>query len=261
MAQPLYPPAGPQSIGQVLDSGFRIFQASLVSCLLYGALSMIAGQLPNIYFIATGRPLARFGGGSLLWIVLYAIGVLITLVLYAAVLYRQYGIVTGRRLGTSVELSQALRKLPAYLALAILSMIILLVATLMLVIPGLYLLTPISFSSMALLLDDKGPVGAIGYVTRLVRGEWWRTTAILTVTFVLVIVFYTVATMIVGMALPLAGATDVAAITAATGVVFVVLGSIGLPFFSAVLLATYGELKVRKEGLDLEQRVASIAQT
>jgi hypothetical protein len=43
--------------------------------------------------------------------------------------------------------------------------------------------------------------------------------------------------------------------------VYVVLGSIGLPFFSAVLLATYGELKVRKEGLDLEQRVASVAQT
>jgi hypothetical protein len=63
------------------------------------------------------------------------------------------------------------------------------------------------------------------------------------------------------MVLPLAGATDIAAVTAATGVVYVVLGSIGLPFFSAVLLATYGELKVRKEGLDLEQRVASVAQT
>ena len=36
MPQPLYPPAGPQSIGQVLDAGFRIFQVSLVRCLLYG---------------------------------------------------------------------------------------------------------------------------------------------------------------------------------------------------------------------------------
>src|SRR5688572_21123353 len=52
---PLYPPDGPQTIGQVLDAGFRIFKVSLVRCLLFGALAMIAGQLPNIYSLATGK--------------------------------------------------------------------------------------------------------------------------------------------------------------------------------------------------------------
>lgn len=284
MAQPLYPPASPQSIGQVLDSGFRIFQVSLVSCLLYGAVSMIAGQLPNIYFIAAGRPLSPFGGGSILWVVLYIIGAVITLTMYAALLYRQYGTAVGQRQGTRVELARAVRNLPAYLGLVVLSMLSLfvlpvvaglvlgvsgvsllppapavIVIGLLLLIPLTYIVTPLSFGPPSLLLDGKGPAGAIAYAVKLIRGSWWRMTAILTVTLVLIIVFYGVAMVIVGMVLPLAGATDVAAVTAATGVVYVVLGSIGLPFFSAVLLAAYGELKVRREGLDLERRVAGIA--
>jgi hypothetical protein len=118
---------------------------------------------------------------------------------------------------------------------------------------------PVTFSTPAFLLDGKGPAGAIGYGFRLTRGSWWRMSAVLAVTFVLIMVFYAVAMVIVGMVLPLAGATDIAAVTAATGVVYVVLGSIGLPFFTAVLLAAYGELRVRREGIDLERRVASIA--
>jgi hypothetical protein len=284
MSQPLYPPTSPQTIGQVLDSGFHIFQLSFVSCILYGAVSMIAGQLPNIYFIASGRPLGGFGGGSALWGVLYLVGSLITLTLYAALLYRQYGIAAGERSGMRVELKRALRKLPGYLGLVLLSMLmcfiipiivaIALVAAgvnlkqpspaiillgLLMLVPMTYLLTPLSFTMPALLLDGKGPAGSIRYALRLTRGSWWRMSAVLAITFVLIMVFYGVAMIMVGMILPLAGATDVAAVTAATGVVYVVLGSIGLPFFTAVLLAAYGELKVRREGIDLERRVASIA--
>jgi len=51
----LYPPEGPQTVAQVLDSGFRVFKASLVRCLLFGAIAMIAGQLPpNTCFCASG---------------------------------------------------------------------------------------------------------------------------------------------------------------------------------------------------------------
>ena len=287
MPQPIYPPAGPQSIGQVLDSGFRIFKVSVVSCLLFGALSMIAGQLPNIYFVASGRPLTQFGGGSPLWLALYLTGTLIGLTLVSALVFRQYGIATGQRLGTSVELSQALRRLPAYFGMMILTMLVIgvgpgiligisiaalraggsvgtyslavvlwLAAAVLLV----YFMTPLSLCGPSLLLDRKGPLQAIKYAFRLVRGNWWRTTVILTVTVVLIVVFYTVAMVVVGIVLPLAGTRDVAAVTAATGVVLVVLGSLGLPFFTAMVLATFGELKVRKEGLDLEQRVAGIAQ-
>ena len=116
MAQTLYPPAGPQSVGQVLDSGFRIFRISLVACLLYGALSMIAGQLPNIYFIATGRPLTSFGNGDPVWIALYFVGMLASFVFWGAVLLRQWGLAIGERMSSGAAFRQSTRKLPAELA-------------------------------------------------------------------------------------------------------------------------------------------------
>src|SRR5438132_573719 len=51
MAKTLYPPPRPQSVGEILDSAFRIFRATLVQCLPYAIAAVIAGQLPNIYYL------------------------------------------------------------------------------------------------------------------------------------------------------------------------------------------------------------------
>ena len=285
MPQPLYPPAGPQSIGQVLDSSFRIFEVSLVRCLLYGALSMIAGQLPNIYFIAAGKPLTPFGNGDPLWIALYCVGAVLTLLVFTALMLRQHGIATGQALGFRVEIAESIRRLPRFLGLALLGFLVLTVGgfiigiayalinrimgmsyfaigivVFVVLVPIVYLLTPLTVATPSLLLDGKGPMESIQHSLRLIKGSWWRTTTIFTVAFVIIVVFYLVGTVIIGVLLPLIGAADVAAVTAGTAVVYVVLGGIGMPFFSAVVIATYGELKVRREGVDLERRISGVAQ-
>ena len=58
MSSILYPPARPQSIGEVLDSAFRIFKVTLLRCLPYGVLATVANQLQNIYLIMSGRALS-----------------------------------------------------------------------------------------------------------------------------------------------------------------------------------------------------------
>jgi hypothetical protein len=285
MAQTLYPPPGPQSVGRVLDSGFRIFRISLVSCLLYGALSMIAGQLPNIYLIATGKPLVSFGNGDPVWVALYIVGTLITLVFWGAMLFRQRGIAVGNRMRTRAELLGAGRKLPANVGLMIITILLVIlhvgVAWLILLAAGIalvpqnflaiaaigllvsiplgYLSTPLVVAGVALLLEDMGPWRAFRYCLRLMRGSWWRTSSVLTIAVVVMMVYYGVILMIVGMVAPLLGATDFTTVSALGGVIGVVLGSLGMPFLSAVLLAIFGDLKVRREGVDLERRVAGIA--
>ena len=59
MANTLYPPPRPQSVGEILDSAFRIFRATLVQCLPYAIAAVIAGQLPNIYYLVSGEVYAR----------------------------------------------------------------------------------------------------------------------------------------------------------------------------------------------------------
>lgn len=285
MPQPLYPPARPQTIAEVLDSVFRIFKVSLVQCLLYAAVGMIAGQLPNIYYIAAGIPLKAFGGGDPLWIALYAVGAIIMLLMFAALMLRQKGIATGQRLSTRVELSEAARRLPAYLGTTLLWLLaicafglvfgfvvavtgltptnpkVIGIGVVVLGLPVMYMFTPLTLATPAVLLDGKGPLQAFRYCLHLVRGAWWRATTALTLGFIVLIVLDVVVGFIIGLLLSAAGASDVAAVmAAATAVVGVVLGAVALPFVSALILAIYGDLQLRKEGLDLERRLAGEAQ-
>ncbi len=256
MPQPVYPPTGPQSIGQVLDLAFRIFQISLLPCLLYGVASTIAGQLPNIYFVASGRPLQALGGRSPLWWALYCAGALVALLMSAALQLRQRTIATGRPVSARAEIAEAMRRLPALVLMFIVLLIAIGVGMLALVIPGIYLMTALVLAWPALLFGGKGPLQALGYSLRLVVGNWWRTTTIFTIALVIVLVFYGIATAVM---VPFVGAIDIATLTAFSAVVYVALGAIGLPFLSAIVVASYGELQVRKEGADLEQRIASVA--
>jgi len=277
----LYPPSTPQSIGQVLDSGFRLFQVSLVRSLVYAALAMIAGQLHAIVYLLSGRQIPGLGGAvSGGYVLLYLVGVVLMLLLYGLVMLRQHGTATRRPLPLNLELSEALRRLPAYLGMSVITILLFVVGGVIVgvaygivkmtggspmpvvitaavvTIPLVYLFTPLMTAAPAVLLDRKGPFEAIRYAFRLVSGNWWRTTAIYTVAAVVLIVFYFVIMIFAAFLLPLLGAADLAVFTAASAVMYMVLGSIGLPFGTAILIATYGELKVRKEGLDLEQRVA-----
>lgn len=280
----LYPPDGPQSIGQVLDAGFRVFKASLVRCLLFGAMAMIAGQLPNIYSLATGQPFEAYLHGDPLTILLATIGSIATVYFSAVMLLRQREVAQGRRQSTRVELAHALQRLPALLGVAVVSLVLLgivpvtlfmlhgagavslsnqvglLVSLGVIAVPVLWLLPGLATAAAVSVLTTSGPVASIRKGVALVFGSWWRTMITFAVWAVLLIVFNFIAVIIVVMAMGAIGATDVPTLAAGTQVVFVALRAIGLPFLVAIVLAVYGELRVRRDGVDLERRVAGVAQ-
>jgi hypothetical protein len=271
MQQPLYCPSGPQAIGQVLDNAFRIFQASLVKCLPYGILSMIVGQFANIVFLILGRPLQPFGGGGALWWLLYAAGALAALALFAALILRQQAIAAAQPSSAGREMHAALKHLPGLSVVTLLVSIVpvmgfalvvlgarkadvvLVALTLLLSIPATYLFTALSFSWHALLLTPRRPLDALRYSWFLVRGHWWRVSLIYGVACVVIVVFYVIAMVAVVVGMQFAGAQDIVMATAASAVLFVALGALVLPFFAAILLATFNDLRLRKGGADLER--------
>lgn len=259
MSAPLYPPSSPQSIGQVLDATFRIFQASLLKCLPHGVLSMIAGQLPNIYFLAINRPFHDFGGGDPLWWALYALGTLLGLFIWSAMLHRQRNIASQQATNARSELGEALRRMPAVVGLFILSLALLAVGAVALLLPGLYLMVGLSLSWLILLVERRGPVASVRRSLHLVKGSWWRSATVLTVAMMAALVFYIVAFLVLGAVLPILGANDLAMLTAASVIVLVALGAVGAPFLGAVLFALHGDLRLRREGTDLAGRLAGAA--
>lgn len=260
MPAPLYPPSAPQTVAQVLDSTFRIFQASVIRCLPYGILSMIAGQLPNIYLLAMGRPLQhQFGGGDPVWWALYVLGVLLGLFIWSAMLLRQGRIAASTATDARLEFVESLRRMPAIAGLFAVTIVLVAAGLVALILPGIYLMIALSLSWLVLLIERRGPIAAAKRSVHLVRGNWWRTLVVLTVATMAALVFYIVAFAVVGAALQIAGTNDFAMFTATSVVVLVALGAIGAPFYGAVLYAIHGDLRLRREGIDLASRLSGAA--
>src|SRR5689334_2953807 len=141
MPNVLFPPDGPQSVSQVLDSGFRIFKVSLVRCLLFGAVAMIAGQLPNIYSLARGEPFGGYLRGDPITILLAALGSVIAVYFSAVILIRQREVAQGGRRRIRVELAEGLQRMPALIGVTVASLALLAIS------PSLLLLSELKQTS------------------------------------------------------------------------------------------------------------------
>lgn len=274
MPPALYPPSRPQSIGEVLDSAFRIFRITFLRCLPYGVLAMVAGQLPNIYDIATGRPLSQFGGGDPQWWLLYAVGAFLGIAFVNVIIIRQALLASGSAQAGRTDLMAGLRKAPASFAVFVLLFLAigvcflpliglprayLLWGVILLSVPATYVGVMLSCSVAALLIGGKGIIASLRYSLHLVRGSWWRTATIYSVGFAMLGVFYTLAGVIAAVVVPFAGNGDIAIFTAVSAVMAAALVAVAVPFYSAMGLAIYGDLQARKEGTDLERRIAGAA--
>ena len=273
----LYPPPRPQSVGEILDSAFRIFRGTLLKCLPYATIAVIASQLPNIYYLATGRgALARIPGliRDPVWWTLYILGYLIAVVLWNAVLLRQYAIATGQPVETSAELATALRRVPGVLLFWILTTLAVVVwilpafalhgaarfwTMLLLLVPASCVAVALSCGWTVLIVTGRGAVASMSHSWRLTSGSWWRLTLIYSVALVLLLVLYSLSALIAGILAVVLAHGDIAVITAATTVLVVILSAIGTPFYWALALAVLGDLTVRREGADLAQRLSAPA--
>jgi hypothetical protein len=271
MSLVLYPPARPQSIGEVIDTAFRIFKVTLLRSLPYSVLATVAGQLQNIYLIATGRALHKFANTDPAWWVLYLLGACIGAAFINTILIRQAAVASGAPSLGSAALVDGLRKTPAAIGMALLIVLVVGVCFVpvlavprpyqalsffALCIPALYVSVFFLCSWPALLIGRKSIIGSLRYSANLIRGNWWRTVMIYTVAVTMIIVLSVTAGMIVGVLAALGAERDLAVTTAVSAVMVVASGAIYMPFITAMTLALYGDLQARREGIDLERRIA-----
>jgi hypothetical protein len=273
MSPALYPPARPLSVGEVLDLAFLVFKATAVKCLPYGAFAMIAGQLTRIYELTRGGPHQPFGGGNLLWLLLYVTGIVLMLVAWSALLLRQRAILEHQPTTVRSDIAAALRRFPSFLAASLL--VIAAIAgefALLAVVPpqyrisvlipvlglSLYLAVMLSCAWPAVLFAGQGAFTAVRYSVRLIFRNWWRAAIVYAVGLAVLIALAVVVAMIIPVIIPAVG-VDIAVMTAVLSVVLPALGAVAAPFLGALLLAVFGDLRVRKQGIDLQQRLAGIA--
>jgi len=261
-------PTEPGSIGHTLDAGFKLYFVSFKRVLGLGVLAIVSVVVP-IFAVAFLFALSNKGGqqpGVVEFSVL-TVGVLGAIALYLwfylAALCRIGGIAYGQDLSFRACMASGLRCLFPVIVASILYMLALMGGFILLIVPGMILWLSLAFYALCIVLEGDGVLESLKHSHRLVWGNWWRTAIIGTVVLV---VYYVVS---LAIEIPFMVLEHVLSDPEATGAAVVVeslLSGIGsvlsavitFPLMASVFVVVFHDLKLRKEGQDLEARVEAL---
>jgi hypothetical protein len=259
-------PFTPLSVGQVVDRAARLYAGNarriwlivlpfaLATELIYLLLSFSA--LPSGTEVSNGQLLVPFGSSSsgldVAALVQIALEYLVVIQIVNGASLRLYsGAYFGEQLTSGEVLRFTFRKLPALLLLSLIYALVLVIGFVFFIVPGIYLYVAMSVVVPVLIVEGKGSFDALGRSQELVRGRWWATFAAL----LLGVIVFGLVSVGVGAVV---GAVQSSNSTSPSA--FLLVNALGnlieqvllSPITAALVITIYFDLRVRKEGLDLE---------
>ncbi len=260
----------PQSIGKVLDSGFKLYTSTFLQTLplsflavvvplvivialvgLDGYLQITATQLPPdaSHLI---RMMAVVGTAT-------SIAMIFAFAFYTAIYYRLVAVALGRTLTFAAAVTAGTKALLPLLLASVLYSLAVSIGFILLIIPGVYLMISLVLYTPAYVMDRRGIIDSLNKSHKLVTGNWWRSLAVLSVPVLVAIALFGGTGAITG------GAAALGAAAAGEGKasMFFLLLQLSqyiieifmVPMFSAFMIVLYHDLKLRKEGGDLRARI------
>ena len=242
----------PLSTGEVLDVSFELYRAMFLPLVIISLVSRLVPTVVGVYLSSAGGFLDNWGLGIaqlLLSVVLNALGV-------AATTF----VVSGAYLGNEVRAEKALRSawrlIGPLILLSLMTSLVIGVGLVLLVVPGVIFIAGLAVSTVAMVLEQ--PISATGAMSRsweLSRGFRGKALLTLIVTTLLLVIPTMIAGVLAGLAGLLLGTQPALVAEALVGVLQIFV----YPFMYVALTVLYYDLRVRKEGFDLEL-MASAAQ-
>lgn len=243
----------PLSVGEILDVSFSLYRRH------FSALVTVA-------LICTGVPLVlrvllEGAGGFLANIALSLLYLIVLVVLNLVATAATVFIVSESYLGRPITAGEALRRAAPYVGAVLVCSLLFTLAVglgiLMFIVPGVIFAVGLVLAIPAVVLEPGlSPLQALSRSWRLTRGSRWRIFGLGVVLIVLIYVPAVAIGTLFAILAPgsMAGAGAGSAMVAAV-VVLAITGLVQIfiyPLFYCVLTVTYYDLRVRKEGFDLE---------
>ena len=243
----------PLSVGEILDVSFSLYRRH------FSALVTVA-------LICTGVPLVlrvllEGAGGFLANITLSLLYLIVLVVLNLVATAATVFIVSESYLGRPITAGEALRRAAPYVGAVLVCSLLFTLAVglgiLMFIVPGVIFAVGLVLAIPAVVLEPGlSPLQALSRSWRLTRGSRWRIFGLGVVLIVLIYVPAVAIGTLFAILAPgsMAGAGAGSAMVAAV-VVLAITGLVQIfiyPLFYCVLTVTYYDLRVRKEGFDLE---------
>lgn len=278
MTSPLLPLTRPLSAAETLDTVFRLFRQTLVPCLVLALAGVVVGQLPYVVDLARGTLQATMTEkGPLWWFVMLASS-LASLLLFYSLSRRQLMLARGARTTLGDDLRAAVSLLPRAIGVAIVALVQLgivglgtvalwkassgllaaLAAGLGIALAA-WLIVPMALAAPVLVTESASMESTVRRAFDLVRGQWWRAALVLAVGLIVIMVFYSVGGLIGLLVAQLVGGLDLDIVTVVTTVLMALLGCLFAPLYSALTLVLMHELRLRRDGGDLDARIGALA--
>jgi hypothetical protein len=176
-----------------------------------------------------------------------------------------HAVATGANADLGTALRMGLIKLFPLLIASILYLLALAVGLVLLVVPGILLGLSLYFYLPLIVVDNMGILAALESSHRLVWGNWWRTATVVAVPMFIIMAFYGILGLVagitgVGIAVGGGGEAEVQrsleTYTLISELAATLFSAFIGPLFAALLLVQRHDLELRREGSDLEARLA-----
>ncbi|HET6830401.1 MAG TPA: hypothetical protein VFH44_03525 [Solirubrobacterales bacterium] len=196
------------SVGQVLSDAFATYSSNL------GVLIAVSLGIAIVFGLIVG--LLNDAGGFFMQLLAWIVQLIGTAIYTGFVVRLVQDVRDGRRDSTVGDLfSAAAPAIGALIIFGILSGIAIGIGFLLLIVPGLILMTIWAVGAPAIVVEGAGPIDAFGRSYELVRGQAWTVFGVLVCVFLIMIVAYLVAALIGAAIGGLAGAIIVGIIVLA----------------------------------------------
>ena len=248
----------PLSVGEILDTSFSLYRRHF-------------GALATVSLVCTGLPLVlrlfvEAAGGLFAHLTLALVYFLSLVVLSLIATGATVFIVSESYLGRPLTAREALMRAAPYMGRILIASLLMAVVIgmgfLLIVFPGVILAVGLAVAIPAVVLESgQSASGALSRSWELTRGARWRIFGLGITLFVLLYIPVVAIGGVMAMLIPRGAAVGFGAASTATIVALAIGGVVQLfiyPLFYCVLTVTYYDLRVRKEGFDLELLASSL---
>ncbi|SEH05923.1 hypothetical protein [Candidatus Venteria ishoeyi] len=240
-------PQQAQDTGELLDSAFRLFKHSLPSVLPFSFAIALFNQLLSLFL-----PDAQVTDETQMQAALETLSILLwpfmlgMIFLTNAMLYQIGAVLYQRQLSRGQILRFALQKLLPVFAAAVIYAVIIFFGLMAFILPGIILSVSLFFYQQEILFENRTILNALLVSHQRSWRYWWRVSIMLGVALMLMLAVNLIPLTIVGSLFYTASGPATGFHTAVT-LTSIVCSSLATPYFYAVVMVTWHDLKLRTE--------------
>ena len=258
-------PLRQMGIGEIIDAAVKLYRRDFLA--LIGIVAFVLVPVTFAQFWVTQMMLGPAGAvpSNEAAIQLLAVGgiffavqfLIVQPFLVAAVARAASDAYLGEPVGIGRTYRYALSRLPAILWITVLTSVLTIIGFILLIIPGIIAFVRLALAPPVLVVEDVRGTKAVGRSWRLTSGNFWRLLALLILSTLIAtvgVLIITIPTEVVALMVGPAG-WPISALGSTLATVLIT------PFSMLIIVLFYFDMRIRKEGFDIEVMAQELAPT